>query len=112
MASRQCHGVKVNQNGELGKGLYFSLYLPPSLLVERFHFLVKTVVICFCLQKDFEIVFLLFQLLFSGVFADVDFKEDELILKDQILVGAQHSVNKVLLFNICFKFIAFASTNS
>lgn len=32
----------------------------------------------------------------SGVYADSDFGEGELVLKDQMLVGAQHSSNKVL----------------
>lgn len=31
-----------------------------------------------------------------GVYSKVDFREDDLILKDQMLVGAQHSSNKVL----------------
>ena len=39
-----------------------------------------------------------------GLYADLDFKEGELVLKDQILVGAQHCSNKVL-------YIWFAFTN-
>lgn len=30
-----------------------------------------------------------------GVYSEADFGEDDLILKDQMLVGAQHSSNKV-----------------
>ncbi|KAK3000825.1 hypothetical protein RJ639_020264, partial [Escallonia herrerae] len=30
----------------------------------------------------------------KGVYADLDFKEGELVLKDQMLVGAQHTMNK------------------
>ena len=33
----------------------------------------------------------------AGVCANKDFAEGDLILKDQILVGAQHSLNKVRL---------------
>jgi hypothetical protein len=33
----------------------------------------------------------------AGVFAKKDFDEGDLILKDEILVGAQHSLNKVRL---------------
>jgi hypothetical protein len=32
---------------------------------------------------------------FEAVFASQEFKEGELVLKDQMLVGAQHSSNKV-----------------
>jgi hypothetical protein len=35
----------------------------------------------------------------AGVFANKDFAEDDLILKDQMLVGAQHSLNKVHLLS-------------
>ncbi|KFK39502.1 hypothetical protein AALP_AA3G252100 [Arabis alpina] len=43
----------------------------------------------------------------KGVYAKSEFKEDELILKDQILVGIQHSSNKVdcLVCSFCFRFI-------
>ncbi|XP_073003252.1 histone-lysine N-methyltransferase ATXR2 [Typha latifolia] len=43
----------------------------------------------------------------KGVYANREFKEDEVILKDQILVGAQHSSNKVdcLVCSYCFHFI-------
>ncbi|EOX99172.1 Histone-lysine N-methyltransferase ATXR2 isoform 3, partial [Theobroma cacao] len=51
ISKRQCHGIKVKQDGEFGK----------------------------------------------GVFAETDFEEEQLILKDQMLVGAQHPSNKVIL---------------
>ena len=38
----------------------------------------------------------------AGVFAAMDFKEGDLVLKDQMLVGSQHSFNKVFLFLIYF----------
>ncbi|MQL84459.1 hypothetical protein Taro_016972 [Colocasia esculenta] len=43
----------------------------------------------------------------KGVYANVDFKEDELILKDQMLVASQHSSNKIdcLVCSYCFCFI-------
>ncbi|KAF3325646.1 histone-lysine N-methyltransferase ATXR2 isoform X1 [Carex littledalei] len=43
----------------------------------------------------------------KAVFASREFKEGELILKDQMLVGAQHSSNKVdcLVCSYCFRFI-------
>ncbi|KAH6827094.1 histone-lysine N-methyltransferase ATXR2 [Perilla frutescens var. hirtella] len=43
----------------------------------------------------------------KGVYSGVDFREDDLILKDQMLVGAQHSSNKVdcLVCSFCFRFI-------
>lgn len=41
-------------------------------------------------------VFLAKSDLTAGVYADIDFKEGELVLKDQMLVGAQHYSNKVL----------------
>ncbi|XP_078437215.1 histone-lysine N-methyltransferase ATXR2 isoform X2 [Wolffia australiana] len=43
-----------------------------------------------------------------GVYANVNFGEDELILKDQMLVASQHSHNKVdcLVCSYCFRFIA------
>ncbi|KAK8985312.1 hypothetical protein V6N11_068577 [Hibiscus sabdariffa] len=43
----------------------------------------------------------------KGVFADTDFEEEELIFKDQMLVGAQHPSNKIdcLVCSYCFKFI-------
>ncbi|CAH2053070.1 unnamed protein product [Thlaspi arvense] len=43
----------------------------------------------------------------KGVYANSEFEEDELILKDQILVGIQHSSNKVdcLVCSFCFRFI-------
>ncbi|PQQ17927.1 histone-lysine N-methyltransferase ATXR2 [Prunus yedoensis var. nudiflora] len=60
-SNRHCHGIKVKQNGELGKGVY----------------------------------------------ADLGFKEGELLLKDQMLVGLQHSSNKIdcLVCSFCFRFI-------
>lgn len=47
----------------------------------------------------------------AGVYADSDFGEGELVLKDQILVGAQHSSNKVLFvcISIFLVFVAFFS---
>uniref|UniRef100_A0A1J3G1H6 Histone-lysine N-methyltransferase ATXR2 n=1 Tax=Noccaea caerulescens TaxID=107243 RepID=A0A1J3G1H6_NOCCA len=41
------------------------------------------------------------------VYANSEFEEDELILKDQILVGMQHSSNKVdcLVCSFCFRFV-------
>ncbi|KAJ0113528.1 hypothetical protein Patl1_02063 [Pistacia atlantica] len=43
----------------------------------------------------------------KGVYAEVDFREEELVLKDQMLVGIQHSSNKVdcLVCSFCFRFI-------
>ncbi|KAB1209836.1 Histone-lysine N-methyltransferase ATXR2 [Morella rubra] len=43
----------------------------------------------------------------KGVYAALDFKEDELVLKDQMLVGAQHYSNKIdcLVCSFCFRFI-------
>ncbi|XP_062106160.1 histone-lysine N-methyltransferase ATXR2 [Humulus lupulus] len=43
----------------------------------------------------------------KGVCAETEFKEGELILKDQMLVGAQHSSNKMdcLVCSFCFRFI-------
>ncbi|XP_020570983.1 histone-lysine N-methyltransferase ATXR2 isoform X2 [Phalaenopsis equestris] len=43
----------------------------------------------------------------KGVFSNMEFKEGELILKDQILVAAQHSSNKVDCFvcSSCFRFV-------
>ncbi|KAH6788954.1 histone-lysine N-methyltransferase ATXR2 [Perilla frutescens var. frutescens] len=43
----------------------------------------------------------------KGVYSGVDFREDDLILKDQMLVGAQHSSNKFdcLVCSFCFRFI-------
>ncbi|KAF8067452.1 hypothetical protein N665_1153s0020 [Sinapis alba] len=43
----------------------------------------------------------------KGVYANSEFQEDDLILKDQILVGIQHSSNKVdcLVCSFCFRFI-------
>ncbi|KAA8526483.1 hypothetical protein F0562_008314 [Nyssa sinensis] len=60
-STRQCRGLKVQQNGEYGKGVY----------------------------------------------ADLDFEEGDLVLKDQMLVGAQHSLNKIdcLVCSFCFRFI-------
>lgn len=61
IAERQCNGLRVNPEGEHGKGVY----------------------------------------------SDFDFKEGDLILKDQMLVGAQHSSNKIdcLVCSFCFQFI-------
>ncbi|KAM1015906.1 hypothetical protein ACFX2A_046647 [Malus domestica] len=60
-SSRQCNGITVKQNGELGKGVY----------------------------------------------ADSDLKEGKLLLKDQMLVGLQHSSNKIdcLVCSFCFRFV-------
>ncbi|XP_041005191.1 histone-lysine N-methyltransferase ATXR2 isoform X1 [Juglans microcarpa x Juglans regia] len=43
----------------------------------------------------------------KGVYADLDFKEGELVFKDQMLVGAQHCSNKIdcLVCSFCFCFI-------
>ncbi|MCL7021521.1 hypothetical protein MKW94_016565 [Papaver nudicaule] len=43
----------------------------------------------------------------KGIYADSEFKEGDLVLKDQMLVGAQHSSNKVdcLVCSYCFRFI-------
>uniref|UniRef100_A0A0E0KVK7 SET domain-containing protein n=1 Tax=Oryza punctata TaxID=4537 RepID=A0A0E0KVK7_ORYPU len=43
----------------------------------------------------------------KGVCANKDFAEGDLILKDQILVGAQHSLNKIdcAVCSYCFRFI-------
>ncbi|KAM7495192.1 hypothetical protein LguiB_029801 [Lonicera macranthoides] len=61
LTNRQCRGLKVNPNGDYGKGVY----------------------------------------------ADTDFMEGDLVLKDQMLVGAQHSSNKIdcLVCSFCFRFI-------
>ncbi|XP_077220510.1 histone-lysine N-methyltransferase ATXR2 isoform X2 [Tasmannia lanceolata] len=61
IATRQCHGLKIKQSGNDGKGAY----------------------------------------------ANLEFTEGELILKDQMLVGAQHSSNKVdsLVCSYCFRYI-------
>jgi hypothetical protein len=39
------------------------------------------------------------KLVFAGVCANRDFAEDDVVLMDQMLVGAQHSLNKVLSFD-------------
>lgn len=36
----------------------------------------------------------------AGVYAETDFKESDLVLKDQMLAGAQHSSNKVLVIEL------------
>ncbi|XP_060189067.1 histone-lysine N-methyltransferase ATXR2 isoform X1 [Lycium barbarum] len=43
----------------------------------------------------------------KGVYAETEFKEEDLVLKDQMLAGAQHSSNKVdcLVCSYCFCFI-------
>ncbi|GER53243.1 histone-lysine N-methyltransferase ATXR2 [Striga asiatica] len=43
----------------------------------------------------------------KGVFSEVDFQEGDLVLKDQMLAGAQHSSNKIdcLVCSFCFRFI-------
>ncbi|KAL6651985.1 hypothetical protein ACP70R_010910 [Stipagrostis hirtigluma subsp. patula] len=43
----------------------------------------------------------------KGVCANKDFAEGDLILKDQMLVGAQHSLNKIdcIVCSYCFRFI-------
>lgn len=43
----------------------------------------------------------------KGVYAEMDFKEGDLVLKDQMLVGVQHSSNKIdcLVCGCCFRFI-------
>ncbi|XWS54312.1 hypothetical protein CRYUN_Cryun10bG0079500 [Craigia yunnanensis] len=43
----------------------------------------------------------------KAVFAQADFEEEQLIFKDQMLVGAQHPSNKIdcLVCSYCFKFI-------
>ncbi|XP_044501289.1 histone-lysine N-methyltransferase ATXR2 isoform X2 [Mangifera indica] len=43
----------------------------------------------------------------KGVYAQLDLREDELVLKDQMLFGIQHSSNKVdcLVCSFCFRFI-------
>ncbi|KAG8364608.1 hypothetical protein BUALT_Bualt18G0015200 [Buddleja alternifolia] len=43
----------------------------------------------------------------KGAYSEVGFKEGDLILKDQMLVGAQHSSNKIdcLVCSFCFRFI-------
>ncbi|WJX69105.1 Histone-lysine N-methyltransferase atxr2 [Trifolium repens] len=43
----------------------------------------------------------------KGLYAATDFKEDELVLKDQMLFGTQHSFNKIDCFvcSFCFRFI-------
>ncbi|XP_058779942.1 histone-lysine N-methyltransferase ATXR2 [Vicia villosa] len=48
----------------------------------------------------------------KGVYAAMDFKEDELVLKDQMLVGTQHSFNKIDCFvcSFCFRFIGSIET--
>ncbi|KAH9793045.1 Histone-lysine N-methyltransferase ATXR2 [Citrus sinensis] len=60
-STRNCHGIKVKQISERGKGVY----------------------------------------------AGMDFQEEELVLKDQMLAGIQHSSNKMdcLVCSFCFRFI-------
>ncbi|KAK4437345.1 Histone-lysine N-methyltransferase ATXR2 [Sesamum alatum] len=43
----------------------------------------------------------------KGVYSEVDFQEDDLVLKDEMLAGAQHSSNKIdcLVCSFCFRFI-------
>ncbi|XP_065620263.1 histone-lysine N-methyltransferase ATXR2 [Quercus suber] len=43
----------------------------------------------------------------KSLYADLDFKEGELVLKDQMLVGIQHCSNKIdcLVCSFCFRFI-------
>lgn len=43
----------------------------------------------------------------KGVYADMEFEEGGLVLKDQMLVGVQHSSNKIdcLVCSYCFQFI-------
>lgn len=43
----------------------------------------------------------------KGVYAETDFKEEDLVLKDQMLAGAQHPSNKVdcLVCSYCFCFV-------
>lgn len=43
----------------------------------------------------------------KGVYANINFEEGDLVLKDQMLVGAQHSSNKIdcLVCSFCFCFI-------
>ncbi|RLM66596.1 histone-lysine N-methyltransferase ATXR2 [Panicum miliaceum] len=43
----------------------------------------------------------------KGVCANKDFAEDDVVLKDQMLVGAQHSLNKIdcVVCSYCFRFI-------
>ncbi|GLT87060.1 hypothetical protein SLE2022_051620 [Rubroshorea leprosula] len=43
----------------------------------------------------------------KGIYAELDFGEEELILKDQMLAGAQHTSNKIdcLVCSHCFQFI-------
>ncbi|PPR86133.1 hypothetical protein GOBAR_AA34556 [Gossypium barbadense] len=43
----------------------------------------------------------------KGVFAETDFEEEQLIFKDEMLVGVQHPSNKIdcLVCSYCFKFI-------
>ncbi|PIN18330.1 putative histone tail methylase containing SET domain [Handroanthus impetiginosus] len=43
----------------------------------------------------------------KGVYSEVDFQGDDLVLRDQMLVGAQHSSNKIdcLVCSFCFQFI-------
>ncbi|KAF3779948.1 Histone-lysine N-methyltransferase [Nymphaea thermarum] len=61
LAARNCHGLKIKQSGEIGKGVY----------------------------------------------ANMDFQEEDLVLKDQMLVGAQHFSNKAEAFvcSHCFCYI-------
>nr|XP_048328651.1 histone-lysine N-methyltransferase ATXR2 isoform X2 [Ziziphus jujuba var. spinosa] len=61
LSTRKCRDIKVNPNGDFGKGVY----------------------------------------------AESDFTEGQLVLKDQMLVGAQHSSNKIdcLVCGFCFRFI-------
>ncbi|KAK7324781.1 hypothetical protein VNO77_28620 [Canavalia gladiata] len=43
----------------------------------------------------------------KGLYAAMDFKEGELVLKDHMLVGVQHSLNKIdcLVCSFCFRFV-------
>ncbi|KAL5082047.1 hypothetical protein RYX36_010468 [Vicia faba] len=48
----------------------------------------------------------------KGLYAAMDFKEDQLVLKDQMLLGTQHSFNKIDCFvcSFCFRFIGSIET--
>ena len=78
LSTRRCQGITVKQDADLGKGNF----LLTSVLFQ-------------CLLSKFLMCKMY---LLQGVYATKDFKEGELVLKDQMFVGAQHSSNKVTFF--------------
>ena len=78
--TRQSCGLEVRTNGKHAKGVIFTIVY--SFLCGFF----------FTIWRPHEKF-----VKFSGVYAKVDFKEGDLVLKDPVLFGIQHSSNKVQL---------------